>query len=153
MNRNGAIIVIEDDIDDKEILAEVFQKLNYSNEIIFFGDGQEALDFLNKTEVIPFLILSDINMPKLDGFGLRTKIRENEQLHTKCIPYLFLTTASTEQIVKDAYSVSVQGFFKKQSSMALIENQVRVIMEYWKMCIAPHDFLTPNTSVDSVKEK
>ncbi|MEJ7769206.1 MAG: response regulator, partial [Chitinophagaceae bacterium] len=75
MNSNGPIIIIEDDLDDQEIFEQVFQTLAYPNEVIFFADGQEALDFLNRSDITPFLILSDINMPKLDGFALRNKIR------------------------------------------------------------------------------
>lgn len=48
MNKNGPVIVIEDDTDDREMLQEIFQKLNYPNEITFFTDGQEALDYLNR---------------------------------------------------------------------------------------------------------
>ncbi len=142
MNRNGPVIVIEDDSDDRELLDEVFKKLNYSNEIIFFEDGEKALDYLNATEIIPFIIISDINMPKLNGFALRNKIMEDAELHSKCIPYLFLTTASNQKTVTEAYSVYVQGFFVKQESMQKVENQLRIIMDYWKLCIAPHDFLT-----------
>jgi len=36
MNRNGPVIVIEDDADDQQILKQVLKKLNYSNKIIFF---------------------------------------------------------------------------------------------------------------------
>ena len=43
MNKNGAIVIVEDDIDDQEMFGEVFKKLNYKNEIVFFNDGQEAL--------------------------------------------------------------------------------------------------------------
>ena len=89
MNRNGPIVIIEDDSDDQEILIEVFKKLNYSNEIIFFLESEEALNYLNRTDISPFLILSDINMPKLDGFALRNKIYTDSQLKLKCIPYLF----------------------------------------------------------------
>ena len=111
MNKNGPVIIIEDDEDDQDFLTEVFQKLNYPNKIIFFNDSQKALDFLNRADTIPFLILSDINMPKLSGFELRNKLRVDAQLQLKCIPYLFLTTALNEQTVIDAYSASVQGFF------------------------------------------
>jgi uncharacterized protein (DUF1919 family) len=45
MNKKGAVIIIEDDVDDQEMLTEVFEKLNYSNKLIFFNDGQAALDF------------------------------------------------------------------------------------------------------------
>lgn len=140
MNSNGPVIVIEDDVDDKEILEEVFQKLGYPNKLLFFQDGQLALDFLNSTEVSPFIILSDINMPKLDGFALRSKIKLDAALQVKCIPYLFFTTASTQKAVVDAYSLSVQGFFVKQNKMAELEKTITVIMEYWKRCVAPNNF-------------
>jgi CheY-like chemotaxis protein len=140
MNSNGPVIIIEDDADDQEILEDIFKKLNYSNKIIFFTDGEKALAFLNKTEIIPFLILSDINMPKLDGFALRNKIKTDAALDIKCIPYLFFSTASTQKAVVDAYSLSVQGFFIKQTKIAEIEKTITVIMEYWKRCVAPNNF-------------
>jgi CheY-like chemotaxis protein len=56
-------------------------------------DAEKALAFLKSTTEVPFLILSDINMPKLDGFALRQKIHVDAQLQLKCIPYLFFSTA------------------------------------------------------------
>lgn len=140
MNSKGPVIIIEDDIDDKEMLEEVFQKLGYPNQLLFFTDGQAALDFLNDSSVLPFLILSDINMPKLDGFALRNKIKLDARLQVKCIPYLFFSTASTQKAVIDAYSLSVQGFFIKQNKMEELEKTISVIMEYWKRCAAPNNF-------------
>jgi CheY-like chemotaxis protein len=140
MNTNGPVIIIEDDIDDKYVLQDVFKNLNYANEILFFSDGQAALDFLNTTEIIPFLILSDINLHKLDGFALRNKIKMDAKLQLKCIPYLFFSTASNQRAVVDAYSLSVQGFFIKQHSMAELEKTISVIMEYWKRCVSPNNF-------------
>jgi CheY-like chemotaxis protein len=140
MNKKGPIIVIEDDADDQELLVEIFQKLGYENKIIYFQDGNDALDYLNKSDVQPFLILSDINMPKLDGFQLRNRVFTNEQLQTKCIPYLFFTTAANKKSVIDAYTMSVQGFFVKPTSMQAFENTIRKIVEYWQECIAPSQF-------------
>jgi CheY-like chemotaxis protein len=138
MESRDPILVIEDDSDDQELLQYVFQKLNYPNEILFFPDGQEALDFLNSnTHITPFLILSDINLPKLDGFELRNKIRMDAELQVKCIPYLFFSTASSQQSVVNAYSLSVQGFFIKQNTVAEMEKTIRVIMEYWQRCVSP----------------
>ena len=142
MNRQGPIIIIEDDKDDQELLTEVFAKLKYPNELKFFADGQLALDYLNGTDIIPFLILSDINLPKLDGFALRSKIRMDADLQTRCIPYLFFSTAVNQRSVIDAYSMSVQGFFVKQNKLAEMEKTITVIMEYWKRCVSPNNFLT-----------
>ena len=140
MNKSGPIIVIEDDKDDQEILVEIFQKLGYANEVVYFYDGNHALEYLNKTEVQPFLILSDINMPKINGFELRNKVFTNLQLQTKCIPYLFFTTNANKKAVIDAYALSVQGFFVKQHSMQGLENTIKKIVEYWQECIAPNQY-------------
>ncbi len=98
------------------------------------------LHFLNATDTIPFLILSDINMPKLNGFALRTKLKTDAELEIKCIPYLFFSTALNQKAVIDAYSLSAQGFFVKQTSMAELEKTITVIMEYWKRCASPNNF-------------
>ena len=89
---------------------------------------------------MPFIILSDINMPKLTGFELREKLKTDANLALRCIPYLFFSTALNQKAVIDAYSLSVQGFFVKQSSMAELEKTISVIMEYWKRCAAPNNF-------------
>jgi CheY-like chemotaxis protein len=138
MNKNGPIIVIEDDSDDQEILVEIFKSLDYKNSIIYFSDGDEALKYLIDTKIKPFLILSDINMPKLNGFELRQKVHTNESLNLKCIPYLFFTTTSTQKAVVDAYSQSVQGFFVKANSVDKLRRTIKRIIEYWQECEAPN---------------
>ena len=140
MNKSGPIIVIEDDEDDQDLLVEIFKRLGYANKVIYFLDSQKALEYLNDSTTQPFLILSDINMPTMTGFELRNKIFTNEQLQTKCIPYLFFTTAASKQAVVEAYALSVQGFFLKPDSMDVLTDTIRKIVEYWKECIAPSQF-------------
>lgn len=140
MNKNGPIVIIEDDPDDQEILSDVFKKLGYVNEVIFFSDGEQALAYINKDDILPFLILSDINMPKLSGLELKKKIHTDAQLQIKCIPYLFFTTSATKQSVIDAYSMSAQGFFIKDLSIAELEKTMKVIIEYWQRCYAPNQY-------------
>lgn len=140
VNKNGPIVIIEDDADDQEFLAEIFRNLNYPNKVIFFADGQQALNHIEATDESPFLILSDINMPKLNGFQLRDKLKMDSKLSNKCIPYLFFSTAVDQKSVIDAYSQSVQGFFVKPTSLKELEKTIATIMEYWRRCAAPNDF-------------
>jgi CheY-like chemotaxis protein len=141
VNKNGPIVIIEDDADDQAFFIEIFKDLNYPNKVIFFADGQQALDYIERTDESPFLILSDINMPKLNGFALREKLKTDSKLSNKCIPYLFFSTAVDQKSVIDAYSQSVQGFFVKPNSMTELEKTISAIMEYWRRCAAPNDFL------------
>ena len=138
MNKNGPIIVIEDDMDDQELMADVFKELSYENEILFFGDGELALDHLINNRVEPFIVFSDINMPKLNGMELREKIHNNEDLRLKCTPYLFFSTTSEQQYIIDAYSKSVQGFFVKPRSYDELRKTLKTIIEYWKTCVSPN---------------
>ncbi len=102
MNKNGAIIIVKDDIDDQELFKEVFKELNYKNEIVFLNDGHAALAYLTAKTTEPFIVFSDIDMPKLNGMELRKKIHENEDIRLKTIPYLFFTTSAEQEAVVDA---------------------------------------------------
>jgi CheY-like chemotaxis protein len=138
MNKTGPIVIIEDDIDDQEILEEIFSDLDYENEVIYFSDGIKALEYLTTSTIEPFLILSDINMPKLNGIQLRERIHTNEDLRVKCIPYLFFTTRAEQMHVVDAYSKSVQGFFIKPDTFEKLKRTLKIIVEYWQECQSPN---------------
>jgi two-component SAPR family response regulator len=138
MNKGGPIIIIEDDIDDQDILTEIFNELLFKNEIIFFSDGEKALDFLINSAIEPFIIFSDINMPRLNGVELREKVHNNEDLRLKSIPYLFFTTSAEQKHVVDAYSKSIQGFFVKPASYDQIKRTIKIIVEYWQECVSPN---------------
>lgn len=86
----------------------------------------------------PFLIISDINLPKLDGLKLKEKVHNIEQLWLRCIPYLFFTISAAQKTIIDAYSQSVQRFFVKPSDVAHLEHTLKVIVEYWKECMSPN---------------
>ena len=137
MNKAGPIIVIEDDLDDQDMFKVVFNELKVKNEVLFFGDGLAALAYLTASKDQPFLILSDVNLPKLNGLELRDKVHNNESLKLKCIPYLFFTTSANQASVIQAYSKSVQGFFTKPDNFKKLTRMMHHIIEYWKDCHSP----------------
>ena len=140
MNKKGPIIVIEDDADDRELLAMIFKELNYPNEVAFFKDGIDALEHLKDESIYPFVILSDINLPKLNGFELRKMVHTNEGLSAKCIPYLFFSTSADKKTVYEAYTMSVQGFFLKPNNYNHLKYTINVIIQYWNECFSPNNY-------------
>lgn len=138
MNVKGPIVFIEDDQDDQEIVAQAFHDLKLENEVIFFSDGEKALAYLVETDIEPFIIFSDINMPRLSGMELRKKVHENEDLRLKSIPYLFFTTSAEQRHVIDAYSKSIQGFFVKPSDFSELKKTLMSIVDYWQRCVSPN---------------
>lgn len=137
MNKNGEIIIIEDDEDDRAIFSAILDELNYGNTIVFLKDAFEALDYLREPDTKPFLILSDINMPKMSGFELRNKIFDDPELKDKCIPYIFFTTSSSPRSIAEAYQMSIQGYFQKGDNYSSYKNTLAKIIDYWKESMTP----------------
>ena len=138
MHRNGPILLVDDDRDDLEIMKEILRQVNITNQLVCFANGQQAFDYLLTDADQPFLILSDLNMPVMDGIELRRRINDNESLRRKSIPFIFLTTSAGSAAVKEAYKMSVQGFFEKGSSMQEIGTMIRLIYDYWQTCRHPN---------------
>jgi CheY-like chemotaxis protein len=137
MDKNGPIIVIEDNQADQRIMTEIFKHIKYPNELMFFSDAPAALDFLHMNGTVPFLILSDINMPKMNGFEFKEKLRESKKESLKGVPILFFSAEASAGSVKEAYKYSAQGFFKKPIEIDEMEATIRKIVDYWKACIPP----------------
>jgi len=129
---------VEDDMDDQEIIIDALKTLGLQNEIKTFDTGQKALDFLKIMEKQPFLIISDVNLPVMNGLQLKSEIQNNEYLRSKSIPFIFLTTSGDKKAVEEAYDLQVQGFFVKEITYEGINKQLRGIVDYWKSCRHPN---------------
>lgn len=138
MKKDGKIILIEDDPDDREIFKEVYDELGFENELVLLSDSTMVLDYLKNEPKPPFLIMSDINMPKMSGYQLRDDVLNDPDLTEKCVPYIFFTTAQSPDSIKEAYRKSVQGFFFKISDYQRFSRTLRLIIEYWKEAVTPY---------------
>jgi CheY-like chemotaxis protein len=134
------IVVVEDDADDQYFIRTICEKLGVTAKIIFFDDGAKALHYLKTTDEKTFIILSDINMPVMNGLELRRQIQADEHLRRKSIPFVFLSTAARPKEVQEAYDLTVQGFFVKASQLSDMEKTLELIFHYWQRCKHPNSF-------------
>jgi CheY-like chemotaxis protein len=137
MRKQGPVVIVDDDSDDQQFYQNAFAELGYKNELVCFSTGAEALAYLYRADVVPFVVISDINMPGMDGFELRDHVLRDKGVSEKCIPYIFLTTSSRSDEVTTAYKKSAQGFFIKPSNMMEIKAILDRVMKYWQECVAP----------------
>ncbi|WP_018614529.1 response regulator [Segetibacter koreensis] len=131
MTISGPIIFVEDDLDDQEVFTEALRELGITDNYKFFGDGKEALEYLQTTTEQPFVIFCDVNMPRLNGIELRNEINNSNYLKQKSIPFVFFTTALNKKLVDEAFSLSVQGFFKKPEEFSQIMHIIKQVLDYW----------------------
>jgi CheY-like chemotaxis protein len=132
------IVIVEDDPDDQYFIRTICDKLGITSELLFFDDGLKALNYLQTTQKKTFLILSDINMPVMNGLELRRRIQKDEQLKKRSIPFVFLSTAARPKEVEEAYDLTVQGFFLKASQLSDMERTLELIFSYWIKCKHPN---------------
>ena len=139
MSRSGPIIIIEDDNDDKQIFENILSELEVPNTVIFFENTNDAFDFLLATNLSPFIIFSDINLPGKTGLDFKKELDENESLRKKCIPFLFYSTSTVQRDVNQAYTeMTVQGFFQKGTEYSEMRAMIKIIIDYWTLCKHPN---------------
>ena len=139
MSKQGPIVIIEDDDDDKDVLSIIFKELNIMNRLIWFTRADEVFNYLKTTADQPYLIYSDVNLPKENGIELKRRIDKDPQLRTKSIPFVFYSTSVNQNTVNEAYTqMTVQGFFQKGNNLQEMKRQIRVIHDYWQMCRHPN---------------
>lgn len=134
------IVIVEDDQDDVDIISAIFASLPVSYELKFFEHGKLALQFLEETQSDPFMIISDINMPIMNGYELKKMLYENTKLSLRCIPFLFMSTSGDEKIVNQAYTLSAQGYFLKPYNIPDFKIIIKRIVDYWENCLTPTSF-------------
>jgi len=132
MKMHRDILIIEDDEDDRDILKEIFRDLGYKNNLVFFSDSTQVVDYLRRPDIQPFIIISDINMPKLGGFELRNIILNEEILMDKDIPYIFISNAQDEQSIKQANKLSIQGYIHKGDDYNKYKEKIKNLMDFWR---------------------
>jgi CheY-like chemotaxis protein len=126
------IFVVDDDGDDLELIEEAHKELGIERPLRLFNSSQTLLEHLRKSQVHPFLILSDLNMPKMNGFQLRQAISElSDTTFSKNIPFIFWSTASNNSQVKKAFDLNAQGFFLKEPNFDKLKATYAKIIDYW----------------------
>ena len=123
------ILLVDDDADDIMLLKEAISSANDYYNLQEAHDGKIALDFLRskKKELLPCLIVLDINMPVLDGRELLAIMKSDEGL--KDIPVIFFTTSSNPSDLKYAAKFNV-ALLTKPFNISLLSQAAKKIISY-----------------------
>lgn len=131
MKKDGPIVIIDDDQDDRDFFKEVLQNL-IPNEIVLLKDSTFVIDYLLEENCHPFLIISDISMPKMNGFELRDAMLVETKIIDKKIPFLYFTSAWNQFTAEEAFKRKINGFFHKPNSLEKLKEVLIDVIGYWK---------------------
>lgn len=105
--------------------------IKVENPLKLFTDGEQLINELKLKDALPFIIISDVNLHKMDGFTLRQKLLDDDSMSSKSIPFIFWSAQATKEQTQKAYDLSVHGFFVKESEFEEMKDMFKRIIQYW----------------------
>jgi CheY-like chemotaxis protein len=146
---NGVILLVEDHPVSAELAVTFLRGEGFTDEVVVARNGVEAIDYLfdpeRSAEEMPRLVLLDLNMPRLDGFGVLKKMRQEER--TKFVPVVMLTSSDYPGDVRRAYELGANGYLDKLPDGVRWDEKVRAAVRYWvRMNVIPYSLAGQDNS-------
>ena len=134
---NKIVLLIEDNLDDAVLAVRAFKQNDVGTQVVLVNDGYEALDYLygsgcfanRDLSIMPGLILVDLKLPKLDGFGFLERVRNDAR--TKRLPVVVLTSSNEDQDRVKAYNLGANSYIRKPLDLPKFEETIRLLVQYW----------------------
>lgn len=132
------IVLIDDDDGDAKAVRRAFSRQRIANPILRLRDGVEALELLRGISGTPpqsYILLLDLNMPRMNGHEFLQELRADPKL---CRAVVFMMTTSNDDRDKlAAYEKQVAGYLVKQNIGAEFLELVATLEHYWRIVELP----------------
>lgn len=133
MNTGFHILLIEDNSGDVRLIQEVLMKCKPVPELKVIEEGETAgiyLDNLIKgNDFMPDLVILDLNLPRVNGRDLLSKIKTNEQL--KEIPVVIYSSSEAEKDIRDCYQLHANCYVVKGFNFTQFSETIRSVFYFW----------------------
>jgi len=129
MRSQKPILLVEDDRIDALTVKRALQEIKVTNELIVAPNGEEGLRILHDQD--PCIILTDLNMPKMNGIEFLRIIKKDELFRR--IPVIVLTTSKEERDRIESFNLSVAGYIIKPVDYLQFVEAMKTIHLYWTL--------------------
>lgn len=140
--KTATLLIVEDDELDLMGIQRALKELKINNPMARAKDGLEALDMLkgqNGHEKLskPYIILLDLNMPRMDGVEFLEAIRKDENLKRSVV--FVLTTSDADTDIMRAYNYNIAGYIVKSDAKESFKEAISLLDAYWTIVLLPED--------------
>ena len=132
------IILVEDDDGDAKAIRRALSRARIANPVIRVLDGVEALALLRGEAGDPprsYVLLVDINMPRMNGHELMREIRRDPALN-RAVAFM-MTTSRDDADISRAYDANVAGYIVKQDAGVGFLDLMATLDHYWRIVELP----------------
>jgi CheY-like chemotaxis protein len=138
MRNSRPILLAEDDDVDTMTVKRALMDIEITSELVHVTSGEEALQYLrDERNKKPFLILLDLNMPKMNGIEFLKVVKGNDAL--KSIPVVVLTTSKEEHDVAETFAHGIAGYIVKPIDYRQFVEAIKAIWTYWTLSELPQE--------------
>jgi|ERR1043166_444213 CheY-like chemotaxis protein len=131
-------LYVEDSLDDILFVEGIFNKRGYG-ELHSVTDGQEGIDYLSGTGIYadrkkypqPDVILLDLKMPRVDGFGFLKWLHTESPDHLRRLPVIVMSTSNEPNDVNRAYDLGVNCYLTKPVDWELFQERMKAVGSFW----------------------
>lgn len=116
------VLVVDDQLTMRALIRSALQEIGF-RDIEDAGDGEEG--FKSMLTRAPHLVISDFNMPKLDGLGFLRAVRAHEA--TKKAAFIMLTGRADKELVQRAMQFGVNNYITKPFSPASLRQKIQEV--------------------------
>jgi CheY-like chemotaxis protein len=139
MTARWTVLVAEDNENDVLILEHAFSTIKTDITLKITTDGTHAIDYLSgrngfddRTRFpLPHLLLLDLKMPQVDGFGVLKWLRENPPLHR--LRVIVFTSSAHHTDVDRAYDLGASSYIRKPADFADMKSVVACVKEWLRV--------------------
>jgi CheY-like chemotaxis protein len=129
---------VEDDEVDVLTVQRAMDYLHVDNRLLPLPDADSLLEyFTDPAYEKPWLIILDLNMPRMNGIELLQHLRYHPRFND--IPVIILTTSNEETDKVRCFQYGIAGYFVKPVEYETFLALMRIIFDYWKHCEYPRD--------------
>lgn len=125
------VLLAEDDADDQFFLETALREIDPLITLSIAEDGLKAFSFFQRTAERPFslprFIITDLNMPKMNGFEFIEMIKKSDEL--KHIPVFVLSTSEDEKNKTQAITSGANGYYVKPMNLTQLKPIIEEMME------------------------
>lgn len=137
------ILLVEDDENDIFLVRKATQAGGEGHSLHPVHDGLEAIEYVNGAGAfgdrlkypLPNVVLTDLKMPRMNGFEFLQWIRANEQFSV--IPTIVYSNSQLESDIRRAYQCGANSYITKPTGLADMVEILRTIYAYWSRCECP----------------
>ncbi|MGD8107207.1 chemotaxis response regulator CheY [Pantoea sp. FN0302] len=123
-DKNLRFLVVDDFATMRRIVRNLLKDLGYHN----VEEAEDGNDAMGKLQLSPFdFVISDWNMPNMDGLELLNEIRKDERLKT--LPVLMVTAEAKKENIIAAAQAGASGYVVKPFTAAILEEKLTKIFE------------------------